>query len=303
MTVEDRKILASLVKNMSKRERDPLRPLIDAYLMERDASPERAVVGPFNMKPRARPGGRLSPSSLCSCERQAAFKFLGVQGRKRVNPDLSLIFDDGDWRHHKWQSMFRDMELVLGPERFRVLSIEQSVQYEDLYIAGSLDALLWVRPNPRRRGFKLLVDIKGINKFGFQKVLLEGKPLEHHPKQVIAYCRARGIARGYILYDNKDDQRTWGCMVYYGDAVWAEVEAWSTSVLGHLRRRRLPPMHPECTRGTLHYERCPWKELCFGKMDKEEVTELAYRNFRSVDAAWRKGNRIVEGSDAEHPTP
>src|SRR5690349_12777163 len=99
---------------MEDEEHDPLTPLVDRYFSMRVKYPEKRIRDyGLDLQDRPRPLGRLSPSALCGCERQAVFKFIGMDGRKRINPDTEAIFDDGHWRHHKWQARFRDMEAVL----------------------------------------------------------------------------------------------------------------------------------------------------------------------------------------------
>lgn len=285
----DGAVLSRLLKRMKTTGADPLRPLVDAYLLERERAPERHVTASYDLTPPIRPPGRLSPSALCGCERAAVFQFVGIRGRRRVDPDMELIFDDGNWRHLKWGAIFRDMELVLGPERFRVISVEERVSYPELYISGSLDVVVWMRPNPNSKGKKWVIDIKGINSVGFSFLLRNEEPIEKHRKQVITYCRSVGIPRGIIWYENKDNQQTKAFTVRYEEDAWGEVVAWATSVVTSIRRRRLPPLDAECSRGNYLYERCPYAALCYGKRHSpQQLTELAYHDFDDIDAAWER---------------
>lgn len=289
-------VLSNLIKNMKRSGLDPLRPLLDAYILERDSAEERYSGEPIEMRPAKRPPGCLSPSSLCGCEREAAYKFLGMPGRRQVDPDRALVMEHGSWIGYKWQHIFRDMECVLGRDRFRVVSIEQRVQYPELYVSGSVDAVLWLRPNPAKPGLKWVVEIKSINDAGFQYVHMSGAPLKHHPRQLVSYERSLGIPRGIIWYDNKNNQHTHAFIVKYDDDVWHEVVAWCESVVSSLRRRRLPPRHPDCNRGTMFYERCPFSGLCFGKRSDASVEQLAYAQFPGLDRAWSKYLRAVRAS-------
>src|SRR4051812_24849656 len=191
-------VLSQLIKHMSMEEQDPLTPLIDEYLIERDSSPTRLTHYNVPLVARGRPGGRLSPSSIGGCRRQAAFKFLGVDGTRKLDPESELIFDDGNWIHHKWQARFRDMEAVLGAKRFKVLGIEKGITIPDLYIAGSYDALIKIN------GKRYMIDFKSINSHGFGYVYREHKPKDAHIKQLITYCVAKNCKRGMLVYDCKD---------------------------------------------------------------------------------------------------
>jgi hypothetical protein len=283
-------LLKDLIRHHKAAGYDPFRPMLDAYLLKRDRSKRRHVVTELEMTPAPRPGGRFSPSSLCGCERYGAFKFVGWQPHSRIiDMRSALIFEDGDWRHHKWQAIFADMEAVLGRHRFRLLSIEERVAFPELYIAGSLDALIWLRPHREKPGFKILVDFKGINKRGFDYLLQTGQPKYDHVRQINSYMRAKKVRRGMLLYDCKDNQDLRIFPMRYDDEAWHDVETWVHSVLSYVRRRRVPPKHPECTPGSLMAEDCPFARICHGGMESDEIAEQAYADFVSVEDSWEKG--------------
>lgn len=284
----DTKVLSQLVKHLQSGDEDPLRPVLDAYMIERDRAPER-YRGTFDLKPRPRPPGRLSPSSLGGCEREAAFRFLGVKGVRRLDPDQQLIFDDGEWRHRRWQATFKDMELVLGKERFEVLSIEQRVSYHRLYIDGSLDAVL------RINGKRWVVDIKGINEAGWSFIHNNNKPLQKHVRQIISYMRARRVPRGLIWYEAKSSQMTLAFVVELDNEAWQDVESWCLSVVDYIERRKLPPKHSDCRHGTIYYQRCPFSKLCFGTKPIERIERRIFRDFEGIEEHWRKGQEAVRG--------
>lgn len=287
----DGAVLSKLLKRMKSSGSDPLRPLVDAYLLERERAPERHVTAPYDLTPPIRPPGRLSPSSLCGCERAAVFQFAGVKARRRIDPDMELIFEDGNWRHLKWGAIFADMERVLGRHRFRVISVEERVSYPDLFIAGSLDVTVWMRPSPNAKGRKWVIDIKGINDVGFQFLLKNNNAIQKHRKQVVTYCRSVGIPRGIIWYENKNNQQTLAFVVNYEEDDWHDVVAWATSVTSYLRRKRLPPLDAECNRGNFLYEKCPYSGLCYGgRHSNRQLQALTYDDFDSLEAVWARSN-------------
>lgn len=285
-------ILNKLVKRLKAGDVDLLRPLVDEYILKRDASPNRYLVHPVPVTSMgnvegSRPAGRISPSGLMGCERQAVFKFLGVKGRRRKDPDQELVYDAGTWIGHKWQAIFLDMEAVLGKKRFRVVSYEQPVQYDDLYISGTLDVLVKIE------GVLWLIEIKSINDNGYHWVLREGRPIPSHVYQLISYERARRVKRGLIWYENKNNQQTQAFVVEYRDSAWLEVRRWSRSVVSQLKRRQLPPMHPDCKRGNIWFERCAYAGLCYGTRTPEKLTAYAYRNYPGIDQLWKEGHAAV----------
>lgn len=287
----DKEVLSKLIKRMKHKEVDPLRPLLDEYWMKRDKSPARYLEHTIRIPDRPRPGGRLPPSSMGGCQRQAAFKFLGVRGRQKKDPDLQSTFDDGVWRHHRWNVIFLDMEQVLGRDRFRVVSIEQGVAIPNLYIAGTLDTVIWIK------GFgKLLVDFKGINDRGFGYVTTHDEPKEEHVEQITTYLRARRLPRGLLLYENKNNQLTRSHLVTFDERIWHKVRDWCREVIYDIQRKRLPPMHPDCSGGNYLWEKCPFSHLCYGSKTPSQVRRLAYKNFEGLDKAWERG---VEDANVE----
>lgn len=287
----EERILANLIKHDLRVEQDPLTPLVDTYLLHRDKSPERLRDYQIDMSQRPRPGGRLSPSKICGCERQAAFVFLGMPGRNMKDPEQELVFDDGNWRHHRWQATFLDMEKVLtwhfGKKVFRTLAIEEYVEIPELFIAGSLDVLVAIK------GEKWVIDIKGINSWGFERVFKDHEPHEAHVLQLICYMRARRIPRGLLLYDHKDKNRTKIFAVRFDSKKWKEVTDWCDSILRKLNRLQLPPMSLECQGGNFLFERCAFSHICYGRKTPAQIKKRMYRDFDDLEAMWERGREIV----------
>ena len=279
----DTQILKNLVKHVKEEQYDPFTPLLDSYLIKRDKSPKRLEELTVPVPSRYRPGGRLSPSKLCGCERQAAFVFLGVKGKKSLDPEKELMFDDGNWRHHKWDAIFLDMEQVLGFKKFKVVAIEEKVMVPHLLIAGRLDA--WVEIN----GIPWIVDFKGINMYGFDRVFRSMSPLESHVLQLIAYMRAAKIKRGFILYDEKNSSKTKVFTVQFTNSQWKIVAKWSKRIIDKLEAQEVPPKAAECKGGHFLYERCPFASICWGGASIDKIKRYAYKDFTSVEDLWKRG--------------
>lgn len=291
----DTRILANIVRHIQDEEVDPLTPLIDEYLLKRNLPKyrsKRLKEYSFDTEDRPRPGGRLSPSSLCGCERQAAFKFIGVEGVRRVDPNVELIFEDGHWRHHKWGYIFRDMEAVLGRRRFRVISIEEPIVIPSLYVAGSLDAVIAIKIDGKWRRY--VVDFKGANSFAFERAYRDRAPDPTYKKQILAYLKGRKIKKGILLYDSKNTSEPNVFVVPMTAGAWAEVKLWCKRIIEQLEGQKLPPMHPECQNGNFLYGKCPFKGICYGKLSDRQIRREVYVDFPGVDAMWERGHREIE---------
>lgn len=264
------KILNSLIKNL-KNQDNPLPALVDEYLFKRDKSPNRLREYNIDMVPRHRPPGRIGASSVGGCQRLAIYKFLGVPGKYRLDPQLELKFEDGNWRHHKWQAMFEDMQLVLGEDRFKVLGVEERIEIPELKIVGHLDNRLHMEDFG-----EVIVDIKGINDRGFLWLIQNAKPKEQHVSQILTYGKAKGLDKGIIIYDNKNDQSTKMWIVDNNEMAWVNVQAWVKDVLEYLEGKKLPKKHPDCKQGVYLWSKCPWSHICFGDHDEEKAERYVY---------------------------
>jgi hypothetical protein len=279
----DEQVLANLIKHIKKEGDDPFTPLLDTYLLERNRSKNRLQEFVVPVVERGRPGGRLSPSSVCGCQRKAAFNFLAVKGKGGIDPEQQLLFDDGNWRHHKWGAVFLDMQAVLGEAVFKVKALEEPITIPSLYIAGHLDASITIN------GVPYIVDFKGINTWGFDRVFRSQEPLAPHVLQLLAYMRGKKVRNGFMLYDCKNTNRTKVYTVKFTKSAWAEVSEWCESVLSKVAKRTLPSKSPDCVAGSFLYEKCPYAYLCWGHHEHEKIQEYAYKDFTNLQSSWEKG--------------
>lgn len=280
-------VLSKLVK---KLKHDPLSSLICEYFLVRDHAPDRlkTYCVPINMS--AHIPGRLRPSSIGGCPRRAVFSFVGIKPRRLKDVAMEKIFWRGSWIHHEWQATFMDMERVLGGEKFKVLAIEEPVTYEPLMIKGRLDAkvAIW--------GEASIIDFKSVSSYSYTHHIHNG-PADEHIWQLHAYQAATRIDQGAILYDNKEDQSLFRAYpVRFNGQVWGRVKKWCLQVLGFVDKKALPPMHPQCTRGSWLQRGCPYAGLCYGDYSADRLEEMAFGGRRSsIDGSkawWNLGIQL-----------
>lgn len=285
MTSKDSFSLGKMIKAM-KDDKEPFSPLFDQYLLQRGSSSQRIRRFTIDLGERMRPGGRISPSAMGGCLRQAAFKFLNMPGVKKVDPDTEMIFEFGNWHHHMVQVLAADMELVLGSDTFQVREVEGNIKLPELYISGWFDIYVKIR------GKYYMIDIKTIRDDGFQRIQRDG-PIHSHRMQLHPYMKGKKVPRGILYYINKNNQLRKGFAVPFSQAIWEEVQEWASTVIRYMRRKELPPMHPECVRGNFMYDRCPFAKWCYGDKSPRQVERRLYRDMTTVKAAWREGNRVA----------
>ena len=284
----DKAILGDLVKHILEEGTDPLTPVVDRYLTYRELPEyrdQRVQEVTLPMIPRERPAGRLSPSSVCGCQRQAVLKFVGMQGRKKMDPRTELIFEDGNWRHHKWQFMFSDMA-ALFPRKFRLNGIEVPIRNDQLYVAGRLDADVEIYTGGQWTRY--IVDFKGANSWAYDSVFRKHEAKVEHLLQLACYMKARGVRKGLLLYDSKDQNDFIVYTVTLDKEKWRKIRRWCEDVIRQMDRQQLPPIHPDCHNGNFLFGRCMFKDLCFGKISSQQLEKKAYRNFEGVQELWAK---------------
>jgi hypothetical protein len=152
----------------------------------------------------------FSPSGASMCQRsQIIDKFPKLRKSKitKIDPKLRQIFDDGKWRHIRWQMLFFKMGIVESAEGF--------MSKGALKFGGSFDLILnlpWVKNKRKRR---VVVDIKGTNAAQFIHIRNTGKALFKHELQVQIYMYLTGCRVAIIWYENKNNQDVCEVVVPY----------------------------------------------------------------------------------------
>lgn len=282
-------MLGNMVKAMKDEPDDPLTTLIEEYLKKRKMPKYRHLLLSeitLNLQERSRPPGRLSPSSICGCERQAAFRFLGAPIDRGHNATQELIFADGHWRHHKWETFFKEMERILGRKRFRLVGIELDCAIPGLFVGGSLDAEVEIKVNGK--WVRYIIDIKGANDYAYKATYNNRAPNPTYVKQLRSYMKARGCKRGILLFESKD-KNTFFCFTYeFTNKSWGEIRLWCERVVKKLDEHKLPDKHEDCQNGKFLYGVCDYKPLCFGKRTDRQIAHEVYVDFPGVKAQWKR---------------
>lgn len=149
--------------------------------------------------------GSFSGSSAGMCLRAQELAFLGVPGPVESAPDTDLIaiFDDGRWRHLRWQANLLSASILRR--------IEVPLDWEAKRSKGSMDGLGVVpddHPNISWRGLEYGFELKGVNGFQFSKLIKKPYPKEEHLHQVDRYFLSSGVDLFVVLYECKLTQRT-----------------------------------------------------------------------------------------------
>lgn len=129
--------LAKIVRRAKLDRELILTPRVHDWLQENGdivLTPELAerLANMLMSHPRVR-SGSFSPSQAGTCPREQVFKFLGAKQRVSLDTVLQNLFNDGTWRHLRWQFM------GLHGEWFT--DIEVSIPVPSRRATGSIDAV------------------------------------------------------------------------------------------------------------------------------------------------------------------
>ncbi len=144
--------------------------------------------------------GSFSGSSSGQCLRQQEFEFIGAPASQTTRTDASLaaIYNDGDWRHLRWQSW--------GLTSGILTDIEVPLAWPKMNSRGSLDGEGYVpddHPNRKWRGEEFGFELKGVNPFRYPKWIAAATAQEYHLRQVHRYFLVSGKKLFVIIYENK----------------------------------------------------------------------------------------------------
>ena len=205
-------------------------------------------------QPRRRVG-TFSGSSANACLRMQELGFLGATGPV-AGSQLQEIFNDGKWRHLRWQAIL----LAAG-----ILDVvEMSLPWQRMRSAGSVDGVGVVpddHPNQSWRGKEFGFELKGTHPIVFQK-LKDTKPKPEHIRQVHRYFLSGGFDLFVVLYENKGTQEISEWVFEPDAAVLAESEREIIDLNDAIDREELHDMLPDCARKT---KDAAWQDCPFGK--------------------------------------
>lgn len=205
--------------------------------------------------PRIR-SGSFSPSQLDTCKRKQIFSFLGVSRISlSENPTLAAIFNDGKWRHIRWQANLLAAQVIE--------EIEYSFFNKSLRYRGSLD------------GYKdgLIIEAKGTSALNY--VVKRGKPNPEHELQGAGYFV--GIPEAdqiSFIYECKMSQR-WEEFNYPRER-FEDLINKVNRILQFLNESVESKTLPEILRGCKKesgktFKECPYKNNCLQIKNWEEA--------------------------------
>jgi hypothetical protein len=233
-------------------------PRIDQWLVDH---PEGIVVPPELMpvverllsSPNSDRSARFGASGRGTCLRRQVFTFLGMPGLRTIDPVQANLFNDGTWRHIRWQLMgllagvFTDVEVTHALPQYNLRISTDGENVDEGF------------------GFEL----KGSSVM--RKIMEEGIP-DYHMLQIHTYFVATGFDT--FVYVAEDKQRqTWIERIIKQDKVWMRrVKEELNALTDSVEDRQLPKILPACRAGKGEdFRECPYSATCPAQGNKWPV--------------------------------
>ena len=195
----------------------------------------------------------FSASSAHVCERAQVFGYLGIDtGGGGIDAQLQNIFNDGKWRHLRWQAALMMAGILKD--------IEDPQTWPRKRVVGTMDGTGVVPSNHPRshwRGKEFGFELKGVSAFQYPNLT---EPMEKHLQQTDTYFLMSGFELFVLLYENKTTQE-WKEWVIEPDSKRMKIRQKQIDRLNDsIDTKTLPPMLHDCTiqRGPLFNKDCPF---------------------------------------------
>jgi len=197
--------------------------------------------------------GSFHPSQLYQCPRLQVFEFYGLPGpSKAYNPTLQNLFNDGHFRHLRWQIMLLSAGIISD--------IEVSIASPEFRLTGSMDGV------NREEGW--MFELKGTSQYS--SVLSKGV-MPAHVKQVHAYLHASGLDKAVVVYECKSSQQWTEFEVSKDPEIIAEIEGILTVLNRAIDTDVLPEPLDDCKNRKGAFLRCKYASSCLGFNNASEV--------------------------------
>lgn len=190
--------------------------------------------------------GHFHPSQLYQCKKSQVFDYYGSNtAQKEYNPTLQNLFNDGHFRHLRWQIMLMNAGVLTD--------IEVAVSLPEKRLGGSIDGI------NSKEGW--IFELKGTSQYA--QVVKRGA-MPAHIKQVHAYMLASGYKSALIVYECKSSQQWVEIEVSRDETIIEELESILTDLNKAIDTGEMPEVLNECQNKEGQYKYCPHASICLG---------------------------------------
>lgn len=200
--------------------------------------------------------GAFHPSQLYQCKRSQVFAFYNAEGLYEYNPTLQNLFNDGHYRHLRWQIMLLEAGIISD--------VEVPVNMPEYRLTGSMDGV------NEEEGW--MFELKGTSQF---REITKNGVMPAHRKQVNAYLLASDLESALVVYECKMSQQWQEIEVHRDDQTIREIKEILEELNDSIENNIMPEILDDCKnkKGPI-YNNCSYKEICFKVNRTEDVKEF-----------------------------
>lgn len=191
---------------------------------------------------------RFGASSRGTCHRRQVFAFIGMPGLRIMDPELSNLFNDGNWRHMRWQ--------VMGLQSGALTHAEWPAAMAKYRVKVSMDGLnaeeAWI------------FELKGDRNYA--RILADGVP-EPHLLQIHTMLLVTGWDVASYVMEDKSTQQWREIVVKKDPVIITKVRNELEELNEYVEERRLPDPLPACTNREGPYKTCPFASECIDRWE------------------------------------
>jgi hypothetical protein len=196
----------------------------------------------------------FSASSAGSCMRAQELQFLGIPQVGVIDSQLQNIFNDGKWRHLRWQAMGFQVPFLIR--------MEMPLYWRNMLSRGTIDGLGIVdddHPRTAWRGLEYGFELKGVNSWGYRAAVKQDKGTKiAHKRQIARYFLMGGFDLFVTIYENKDTQEWFEWVETPNKKYMDEQAAELDELVKAVKTKQLHPMLPQCKIQTGEFKDCPF---------------------------------------------
>ena len=227
-------------------------------------------------------GGKFYPSSVGMCSRKVVYQMSGYP-RPPMDGRVLLILENGTTFHERMENVMEKAGILIAPEL--------SIKSQELNISGRSDAIIKnhlphevsdeivkladpegkvVYEGPESE--ILIVELKSINKRGFDWLTKKNEHKEEHELQLQLYMYLTGIKQGILLYECKDNQSLAEFYIKYDQQKVDYIVNKIKNINKHVEEGTLPQREYVKTDFQCRY--CDYADICWPKRQTYNLKDI-----------------------------
>lgn len=196
--------------------------------------------------------GRFGASSRGTCLRAQVWTYLGMPSRKVQDVELSNLFNDGKYRHLRWQ--------VMGMQSGALTDVELGISDPSFRVTTSLDGV------NDKEGF--LFELKG-DRRPTRMMDKVGAVDEKHRLQIHTMFLVSGYNRASYIVEDKLSQVWREVVVDEDKAIMRQVVEELDTLNEHVEQRQMPEPLAACKVKEGPYKSCPFAAPCIKRWNQQ----------------------------------